>query len=579
MDADYVISAAIVAQDYTGGALAGIGQGVARIERRLNGLGSLISGIGRSFGAIAGAAGLGAMLSGIVGINSGLDEAQRGMAALFTAFSGSPIEKSFGRARGVVKDLASDAKKGVGELANYVEGFQKIFGATGGNASDTAVRSLTRNALAAGFALRGNEGLQLAPMDIAQALSGGVSRTETPIVMTALQAIGVTSQKFNAMKMPEKLETLDKAFASFGPGVELMGKSWSAQFSTMTDNLKDFARNVTAPLFERWIELLRRANSWLEKNSDKITDIAKNIGTKLAQAWDLVLGRMREAAMLSATIGVVQVVSGASGSLPASLGKLAGLRDEGGRFRSATWADFASKQGLSKLATGGASAAGGALMSAGPMLLLAGVVAGAMAALYEALNQYPELVGVLSRDFGKLTADLGMLGNSFERLFGFFPDFSGILAAVGTGLAMFIDGLIILADDVVKIATFLTRLMEGVMDSMRMHLDVGQAVLAGDFTRARALALTNGQLGRARLAYAFSAFGGAKDAGAPAVGDGLDKPPVTNNNNNFNGPITINVKAEVNEDPARVAYAVGEFLEHVDRYKKQPRRPVRPPGM
>jgi hypothetical protein len=573
--ADYVVTAQIVAKDASMPGVDAVGSRLAGLERRALNFGSFLA---RGFAVVAGGAGLGGILRGIVSLNSSLDESQRGMATLFTAFTGAPIEQSFGRARGVVRALATDAKKGVGELSNYVEGFQKIFGATGGKASDKLVRELTKNSLAAGFALRGDEGLRLAPMDIAQALSGGVSRTETPIVMTALQSVGVSSAKFNAMKMAEKLETLNKAFAGFGPGVELMGKSWSAQFSTLTDNLKDLARSATGPLFERWTDALRRMNGWLERNSDRITTLANTVGGRLAAAWEQVLGHMREAAALSLAMGVGKAAAGVAAAGPDLLSSISGLRfrGEGGKFRKTEWGDLLSGAGLKGLGSAGIGKAVAALTSAAPMLLLIGVVAGGFMALFSAMEHYPELTNLLSRDFGSLGAHLGMLVASLARLFGFMPNVTGVFDAIGIGIGLFLDGLTILADDLVKIATFITRLVEGAVDSIRMSAAVWGAVLSGDFQRAGAIATANSSLSKARLGYALAAFGepGAKVGGA-APGE-TEMPVATGNT--YIDKVEVAVKAEVNEDPARVGVAWGEFLGHLDRYRTQPRRPVRPPG-
>ena len=59
------------------------------------------------------------------------------------------------------------------------------------------------------------------------------------------------------------------------------------------------------------------------------------------------------------------------------------------------------------------------------------------------------------------------------------------------------------------------------------------------------------------------------DAAAEAALNGKNAP---NNNINLNGPITIQAKTELNEDPARVAFVVEDVIRKLAAYPKQGRR-------
>ncbi len=205
---------------------------LGRVQSKLRNLNKLGSAIGASVGGAfqtafamaAGATGVGLMARGVMGLHSEINEAEVGMASLISALTGKDIGTSLRIARQQVAGLKEDAAKGAGELGNYTQGFQKILGpARAAGASLKEIRELNKQALAAGFALRGAEGLMLAPMDVMQALTQGVGERTTPIVNQLLGAIGMTNKEFNKLAKRERFEALMKAFGTMEEGAALMG--------------------------------------------------------------------------------------------------------------------------------------------------------------------------------------------------------------------------------------------------------------------------------------------------------------------------------------------------------------------
>jgi hypothetical protein len=578
-EADYEIVARIVAQDASIPGTNAVEKRLDRLEKRAEGFGNVLgASFGKAMAFLGGTAGIGVAVKGVVSLNSEIETATNGMATLFSAFTGAPIDQSLGRAKGILGDLRKDAKAGVGELTNYTEGFQKIFGATGGAVDDQAVRQLTRNALAAGFALRGNEGLALAPMDIAQALSGGVSRAETPIVMTALQSIGMSAEKFNKLDPAKKVETLNKAFGGFAGGVELMGKSWDAQFSTLLDNIRELARTATKPLFDRWSEKLRQINEWFAAHEEDLADVVQVWGRRLLDLWDQLITKAGIYAGI--VVGSALAPSLAPGAKTAAGGIAAGARFVGQAASASKMVGvgtMASLLGPTAMgAIQAALAAVGATFSTVvlPVVAIIGVIALAIGGMYGALQEWSGLMDALLASIAFVTDALGELFGAFGSLVGQ----GSLLNIIGGALVGVLTAMLFVFGGLVKAAALFVETLGLLLRLFGSGAKMAYAAITGD-VRGGILAQVEGQ--RAIDEYRMRAGGilGLLPQPGEGAGDGTGedgKPTVPKNVTNI-GTVNVQVKAEVNEDPARVAVAFNEVLGNLERYSRQPKRPVKVP--
>jgi hypothetical protein len=148
---DYTIQAVIVAKDATGPGAKQAEANIRGVENAATGAGSRI---GQLFALIGGAAGLGYMAKGIVRINSSLQDAQNGLATLYSAMNGADIGRSLRAAQVDVKDLTHAAAVGVGELSDYADAFQRILGpGLAAGASRDTLKKLSAGAVAAAGAV------------------------------------------------------------------------------------------------------------------------------------------------------------------------------------------------------------------------------------------------------------------------------------------------------------------------------------------------------------------------------------------------------------------------------------------
>lgn len=265
-------------------------------------------------------AGLAQAATGLVGLNSTLEQSSLSIATLFNVNNVYKFSDALVAAKGTFTDLRADAAAGLGELQDYLGVYQQILSPslqTG--ASLDGIRQLNKLLVAGGFALRGKEGPQLAGFDVQQALTTGVGQRTTPIVNQALQAIGVTTEAFNALAAPERFQMLLKAFQAFEPAIAAQSKSWEGVSSTFRDTVKEVAASATQPLFVRWTQDLIRVNEWLGHNGAELERIEAKVGGALVAVWERSIELVRNwrtelqaAIPLLSTLAVIQMAGNAN---------------------------------------------------------------------------------------------------------------------------------------------------------------------------------------------------------------------------------------------------------------------------
>lgn len=524
-------------------------RGLAGAKRKISSLSQLGTATGAAIGGAlrgafaiaAGVTGVGLVSRGIVGLQSEIKDTEIGIASLVTALTGQDITSSLGQARTIVGQLKDDAAVGAGELSNYADGFQRILGpANRAGASLKEVRELNRLALAAGFALRGGEGLLLAPMDVVQALTAGVGERTTPIVNQLLGAIGMTNEAFNKLSKRDRFDALTKAFGTMDEGAKLMGQTFTAQTATFKDGVKDIIRSATEPIFEVWTTQLRNANEWLTDNRDKMREMAEDFGPKLAGIWE----------SISRNPGAIAGGLGAAAAVP-GVGK------------------FAGAGGLSALGglAGGGALAGGAILAG-----ILSIVALGFVAVKGAIFEYPDLLTTIGASFN-------ILGVAFGKLFdalGSFTQKGSILNALGEGIvSVFTISLDLFARGIMVFAAGLKFMGSSLVATKLLFEGVGLAAM-GRFGGAK----EKFDAWKAVGASAFGAFGqDFKDAFKPirttkvrenkkGEGEGLEKPGQGDVNI---GKIEVRIQTERQDDPNRVAVSFNTVLSRANAFRKQAR--------
>lgn len=528
---EYVISTRFDVKDEVPG-LSRVHDRLGRIDQSVRGIaGAVTSRLGAAFAALAGGVGIAAVTRGIIGINRELQNAELGIASLFSALGRTDMATALGQARAEVRGLREDAAKGVGELSDYVQGFQLILSpAASAGATVAQVRELNKLALTAGFALRGQEGLRLAPLDVQQALTAGVGDRTTPIVNQALRTVGVSQASFNAMAPEQRIKTLLQAFGSFQAAAEAMGTSWDARLATFRDGITDLARDVSKPLFDRWTEQLGEANGWLERHRDLLRDMADNVGQRLLRVYDRVSNNVGGIASAGTGVGT----------------GLVGLR-------------------LGGAAAGALGLSGG---TAGIAAVLGGAIVGMIGvAVSSAIRRFPELGLELADATGGLVETLSELAAALGRLAD-NPLVSGFGKMLTEFAVDFVNGLTVIT----RFTTAMVDSFQGLQEGIGIQLQALTPLRRGDFGSAATIFSIGSQVIKASDAAFDQAMKHLFDpvaTGRPRTTP--EDPPVNNNNFNFNGPISVTVKAERLDDPNTVATSFEAVLRALAEYPTRAR--------
>jgi hypothetical protein len=586
----------------------GISGGFSGVTTAASQLSAAFGDIMGSFGRGVAAGGLAAFgfasaAGGIIEMHSEMDTLKAGMASLFSVQLKLPWEDAMVRSQGLMKGLAADAANGVGELSDYSAAAARILSfANQAGKGENDIRDLTRNALAAGMALRGDEGMKMAGMDVTQALSGNVSDQETPIVAAALAAAGVSQKAFAKLDVTSRFETLNRAFSLFGAGVAHMGQGWDAQLSTFRDQLKFVVGLATRPIYDAWLERLRGATSWMAAHGEQLGRVADLVGSRLLGAWqgveavvERVLGRVGG---LEGMLGAVERV--ASGEGP---GWMRGLASGGGMLATfgALLGGVGKVGGLAEAVGGaaglggggGATAAAGGLgigvLAEGLALLapLAMTVGGWFLALSGAMGEFPAVTGFVMTGVDALQERFWPLVEAFGRLNqeGSILNRVGavLLGVIGVGLHavswMMVTGTAVI-DLAGRVFLALGRGVDWLFLTLWQSLDYM-------FTKARDWAT---QLGLIDEVFPHMGMTGWEDPASrewrpafdmqgaeavPAPAEAKAPPVAAKGNVTFTGPVHVEVKAERMDDPDRVAVAFDELLRRADRSRLQARRSVR----
>ncbi len=579
--ADYRIVARIVAEDASDAGARSAERRLDSVERRGLGVGATLA---RVFGFLGGVTGVGALVRGIIGLNSHMEDARLGLAGLFSATAGIDIGQGFRVATGELATLRRMAAAGAGELDDYIGVFQQIYMPLHGAGADMErINKLLGQTVAVGFATgRGAEGARLLGFDVQQALTVGAGQRTTPMLNMVLAGIGMTSAGFNALSKEAKLTRLEEAFGKWQGAVDEFGKTWGARYSTFLDNVKGIVRTVTKPLFDKWSDQLGKVNDWLVKNEERIKALADVWGQRLLRTWDHLVERAGTYAALVAAASVAQVapsmrgmgagawqgVSGAASSLVGAYrwgSTLPGRVGVGGRVAGGVAAV------LGQGAASAMPALSGLARIAGPLAILATV----FVAIRSAISAYPSVTASVLASWRRLMESFGKLGTAFDSL----TTKGSLLSLAGAGMLQAFGWLLDLGGIVVRVLASLAAGIGLVLQVITDGLVGIYQFATGDLAGAAAIDPLKRVMDTNKLLKDIWTFDEPITGPTPEeIAAGLPEGRA-GGGNTYIGEVNVAVKQEANADPARVARVFDEVLERVARNRTQAaRNPILSPG-
>ena len=309
-------------------ALGSMGSAGASVMNSFSGIADKVVGIATNMAALGAAGGIAAVVKGVFGINNSLEKTQIGLAAIFGANDLTKNMNDGMEAAGdVMKKMRADAAALPGEFKDLVDIFKDI--SVPGFQSGASIDQLRKMA-SQGMAVSAVMGLpmQQAGRELSMLLSGRAG-AHNVLGLRIGGLSGDKAQAFNKMSGADRFEAVSKMLGKFAPAIDEFSKSFEGAWSTFKDNATRTWGQVTSPLFERMKSSFLGLNSAVDANQDRIDQLARMLGGKLANAFDVISAR---AAKLVPFLdkGLEKLATGDIGSmLGKALGGVVGVKVAG----------------------------------------------------------------------------------------------------------------------------------------------------------------------------------------------------------------------------------------------------------
>lgn len=268
----------------------GIGAGLADA---FTGAVEKVGAMALSVGALAGAAGIGAVIYGVTHLNNELESTKISLAAIFGANGQTnSFAEGMDLAGETMAKIRQDAKALPGETEDLIRIFRSISIPSFQAGKDIGgIESMSAKFMAFG-AVAGMQQETVA-REAAMLLEGRAGAHN----MLGLRLAGLggdAAKSFNQKSAAERFDFLSKELNKYGDSIAYYSHSFDGLSSTLKDNAKNFLRMATEPLFGRIKDALEGVNGWFDANQTRVERWAQLIGDKLAAAFDFAIDTIKE---------------------------------------------------------------------------------------------------------------------------------------------------------------------------------------------------------------------------------------------------------------------------------------------
>lgn len=263
---------------------------IARMGDRVTRVVGSVARIGTSALGIAGIGGLGyaayRTTRTMIELNRETESSRIGIATMLQQAShgGRGPFGDFNRALGEATKLQREFEVRGAKLPGTTDDFRRSFelllptlAKTGAGIED--VLGLSERVVVAAKVGNVYGGTETVARDINQILAGRVNEREisTGALRDPAKQIAEMARKDRA----EAVRMINKALQVSPAALAEFERSFDARSSTFEDNIKRFLRSAGGPVFEWVNEKLGGWNNWLERNADKVKEIAKEVGSRI----------------------------------------------------------------------------------------------------------------------------------------------------------------------------------------------------------------------------------------------------------------------------------------------------------
>lgn len=407
-----------------------------------------------------------------------------GLSTVMSSVDGISLDEAYDRASGSFERLQQMALRGVGELSDYTEIFNAVYG-TARNAGLAVgdIEEMTKNAVVASSAL----GIDMAQAGRdARLMASGAAGMDVALFrsLNAMGAITQSATEFNKLTSPERMAILQRALAGFGPASERYANSWAGVMSTFNDFKKNFAGSFMLPIADKIRATIARINEALGRNMEKIKNALTRAGLGIANTIGPMMDRAADAIVWAAdNFGVVvdkiQAVINKIKELVPKLMMAAKLYGMAQGVQTVASIGSTVAGGVSSLASaagigGGASAAGAAsavapVALAGAALAAVGLfVADSWEWLVMAIQPAQGAIMGLVADFMEIGAVLwGIFGPSLKSIGGIFVEIASVVGfVVLTALKGFTTAFKLFAPVLIFVGNYFKKFYERIQEGV-----------------------------------------------------------------------------------------------------------------
>lgn len=259
-----------------------------------------LGGILKSAFAGGAVAGLGVLTRYVGQLASEAENAEISIASIFSVNKLSTFNDGLKRARGLMERFNRASKQSPGEGRDFLNIFQRTAPTLAKfNPNDKEITTFAGRALAAAFSFN-NGDVDLTGDQISQILQGqggADNKTFNALKGSLFRELGIKAagskgtEAFNklAAKDPKKIfGALNNALASLDEANKAFGQTFTGMFGSLKQTVNSTLKTAFEPLFSRVKSGFADFLGFLDRNEEKISDLAATIGDKLAGAWDSV---------------------------------------------------------------------------------------------------------------------------------------------------------------------------------------------------------------------------------------------------------------------------------------------------
>lgn len=284
----YDVKVRYMTDDRASKGLRTIGQEAERASRSSGSLTKTLMGIGAGVAAWKGFS-LGKSL--LIDFNSQMEQSAITMGGLMMMNMGGDWASNQERANKLMAQFQEDAKSSVAttaDFANVASGIVAPLTQVGGTMED--IRKITQGVVVASGAF-GMSG-EVAARDIEQALAGrmGVADRLPKLLGLDPESWNKMIAKNPAKAIPELLKVLQQP--AIKQMAEAQANTFAGQWSTLKDNMQIALGKVGLPLMKELGKEFAHVAAWMDKNPERINEIARSIASALVKGFGAVKSAM-----------------------------------------------------------------------------------------------------------------------------------------------------------------------------------------------------------------------------------------------------------------------------------------------